>query len=144
VTVLRIPHIARLIENWRKHVFFNQAEELRREFCGLRFCGFWKDQRKIGAVRESEADLKYYDAADDEGEVQCDIPVSPFFFPCVLSEFKKPEGKGSSAKDVLANDLIEANAVMKLQKASMDLSIVKKLTRIMSLHRKGDCRVKMK
>jgi hypothetical protein len=120
-----------LIENWRKHVFLNQAEELRREFCGLRFCGFWKDQRKIGA-------------ADDEGEVQCDIPVSPFFFPCVLSEFKKPEGKGSSAKDVLANDLIEANAVMKLPKASMDLSIVKKLTRFMSLLRKGDCRVKMK
>jgi hypothetical protein len=85
VTVLRIPHIARLIENWRKHVFFNQAEELRREFCGLRFCGFWKDQRKIGAVRELEADWKYYDAADDEGEVQCDIPVSPCFFPlCAL------------------------------------------------------------
>ncbi|CAK9271378.1 unnamed protein product [Sphagnum jensenii] len=39
------------------------------------FCGFWKDQRKIGAVRELEADWKYYDAADDEGEVQCDIPV---------------------------------------------------------------------
>jgi hypothetical protein len=68
-----------LIENWRKDVFFNQAEELRRESCGLRFCGFWKDQRKIGAVWESEADLKYYDAADDEGEVQCDIPVSRFF-----------------------------------------------------------------
>lgn len=62
----------------------------------------------------------------------------------MLSEFKKPKGKGSSTKDVLANDLIEANAVMKLQKASMDLSIVKKLTRIMSLLRKGDCRVKMK
>ncbi|CAK9273928.1 unnamed protein product [Sphagnum jensenii] len=40
------------------------------------FCGFWKDQRKIGAVRELEADWKYYDAADDEGEVQCDIPIS--------------------------------------------------------------------
>jgi hypothetical protein len=40
--------------------------------------------------------------------------------------------------------LIEANAVMKLPKASMDLSIVKKLTRIMSLLHKGDCRVKMK
>jgi hypothetical protein len=52
----------------------------------------------------------------------------------VLSEFKKPEGKGSSPKDVRANDLIEANAVMKLPKASMDLSIVKKLTRIMSLY----------
>jgi hypothetical protein len=93
-----------LIENWRKDVFFNQAEELRRESCGLRFCRFWKNQRKIGAVWESEADLKYYDAADDEGEVQCDIPVSPFFSPCLLSEFKKPEGKGSSAKEGCAGE----------------------------------------
>ncbi len=62
----------------------------------------------------------------------------------MLFEFKKLEGKGNNTKDVLANDLIEANAVMKLPKASMDLSIVKKLTRIMSLLRKGDYRVKMK